>query len=158
MMNMATPFSTVDDERTHMGALVELMQQEQACLVGADTDALNALTPRKTELIAELTRLSQQRHASVQAVGFAANDSGMAPWLATHGDAAARTAWDALLDATRAAKELNRVNGMLISKHLTHTQHLIAAMRTPTGAGDTGIYGPTGHTLGVSQTRRAIIG
>ena len=158
MATMATPFSTVHDERTHMASLVELMQQEQACLVSADTDALNELTPRKTQLIAELTRLSQQRHAALQAAGFAADDTGMAPWLAAHGDASAQEAWTALLDTTRAAKELNRVNGMLISKHLTHTQQLITAMRTPTGAAETGIYGPSGHTVGTAQTRRAIIG
>jgi flagella synthesis protein FlgN len=155
---MAHPFSTVDNERTLMSTLVDLMNQEQQCLVEADTDGLNALTPRKSQLIAELAQLAKQRHASLEAAGFAADDTGMAPWLAAHGDPAAQAGWTALLDATRAAKELNRVNGLLISKHLTHTQHLIAAMRTPTGAAETGMYGPSGQPLSASQPRRAIIG
>jgi flagella synthesis protein FlgN len=94
------------------------------------------------------------------AAGFTGQDAGMEPWLASAGADAAEGAsvWQDLLDKTRAAKELNRVNGMLITKQLSHNQVLINAMRTPTAAADAGVYNPSGQTSFGGPSRRYVLG
>lgn len=154
----ANPGATLSEELALITSLVGLMKQEQQLLVSADTEGLSALTPQKDQQIAQLAALSKQRHQSLDVAGFPARDAGMETWLDSARDAAATSAWQALLDATREAKELNRVNGMLITKQLTHNQNLINAMRTPSGGSESGVYGPKGQTTPMGPSRRFVIG
>jgi flagella synthesis protein FlgN len=63
-----------------------------------------------------------------------------------------------MLHVAREAKELNRVNGMLISKQLAHNQGVLNALRTPTNAPTGAIYGASGQTVGVGVSKRYVIG
>lgn len=155
---MPSPITTLRDEQHLITSLVGLMQQEQQCLVNADTDTLAALTPQKSSLVQQMAALASQRHQALGAAGFAAAEAGMDDWLAGAGDEAARSLWLALLASTREAKELNRVNGMLINKHMTHTQVVLNAMRTPAGGADNAFYGPSGQTTGGGPSRRFVVG
>jgi flagella synthesis protein FlgN len=82
----------------------------------------------------------------------------MEDWLDSCDDAAARTLWRALLERTREAKELNRVNGMLINKQMTNTQVVLNAMRTPAGGADAAVYGPRGQASTGGPSRRFVVG
>lgn len=155
---ISSPHQTLAAEHQHITALLTLMKQEQQSLVALNADALNELTPRKNELLAGLAGLSKQRHAALRAAGCEASEAGMEPWLAVGGNEDARTAWQQLLDAAREAKELNRVNGMLINKQLAHNQGVLNAMRTPTNAPAGAIYGASGQTLGVGASKRYVVG
>lgn len=155
---MASPLNTVRDELSLIHTLIELMKQEQRLLIEADTDGLTAITPQKNQLIGQLAGLSLQRHAQLADAGFAAEDASMQAWLDTNQQADGASLWQDLLAATREAKELNRVNGMLITKHLNHTQHLIAAMRTPAGGAEAAVYGPSGQTAPTGPSRRFVVG
>lgn len=156
---MHNPITTLRDEQQLITSLVGLMQQEQQCLVSADTDALTALTPQKSSFVHQMAALASQRHQALGAAGFAASEAGMEDWLASAaGDAEARTLWLGLLASTREAKELNRVNGMLINKQMTHTQVVLNAMRTPAGGADNTVYGPSGQTTGGGPSRRFVVG
>ena len=157
-MATASPITTLGDELALLNSLVELMKQEQQMLVSADTDALAALTPQKDQWIGQLAALSRQRHHNLGAAGFAPREAGMETWLDSCKDAAANAEWQQVLAKTREAKELNRVNGMLITKHLTHNQSLINAMRTPAGGSDAGVYGPSGQSTPAGPSRRFVIG
>ena len=128
-----SPISTVLQEQRHLGSLVELMKQEQQLLVAADADGLAETTPRKNALLQALADLSAQRHAALLAAGCEGSEAGMEPWLAVGGNDEARTQWEALLVLAREAKELNRVNGMLINKQLAHNQGVLNALRMPAG-------------------------
>jgi len=153
-----SPISTVSAEEQHVIQLIELMKQEQALLVAADADGLVELTPRKNTLLQELADLSSQRHAALVAAGCEGSEAGMEPWLAVGGNEDARAQWEALLELARQAKELNRVNGMLINKQLAHNQGVLNALRTPAGAQSTGVYGASGQTLGSGPSKRYVIG
>ena len=153
-----SPISTVSAEQQHVSQLIELMKQEQALLVAADADGLVELTPRKNTLLQELADLSSQRHAALVAAGCEGSEAGMEPWLAVGGNEDARAQWEALLELARQAKELNRVNGMLINKQLAHNQGVLNALRTPAGAQSTGVYGASGQTLGSGPSKRYVIG
>lgn len=155
---IASPYQTLAAEHQHLDALVALMKQEQQSLVSLDADTLNELTQRKNALLSDLSNLSRQRHAALAAAGCEASEAGMEPWLASGGNAEIRGQWERMLDTARAAKELNRVNGMLINKQLAHNQGVLNALRTPTNAPAGAIYGASGQTLGVGASKRYVIG
>lgn len=155
---MTSPLVFLRQEQTLIAALLAVLKEEQQHLVGADAERLAELTPRKADLVQQLATLAAQRHAALGAAGFAAEEAGMEPWLAVAGNDEAAGVWRDVLDQTRAAKELNRVNGMLITKQMTHTQVLLTAMRTPTAAAEAGVYGPSGQTNFGGPSRRYVLG
>ncbi|HAT30324.1 MAG TPA: flagellar biosynthesis protein FlgN [Janthinobacterium sp.] len=155
-MPSVAPMNSLTEEYGLMTELFDLMQQEQALLVAADIDGLTELTARKTPLVQRLAQLSRSRHAALGAAGHPAREEGMNDWLAAEGDEAAAALWSQLLEVTRAAKELNRVNGMLVNKHLAHTQGALNTLRPPAQAGN--FYGPSGQTTSSSSSRRFVIG
>ena len=157
-MAATSPITTLRDEQTLISTLLKLMKQEQQCLVSADADGLTAITPQKSQLITQLGQLANQRHQALGAAGFAAREAGMETWLDSCNDPAASSLWQELLSATREAKELNRVNGMLINKQMTHNQAMINAMRTPAQGGDNEFYGPSGQTTASGPSRRYVVG
>ncbi|WP_426211673.1 flagella synthesis protein FlgN [Massilia sp. TWP1-3-3] len=157
-MSTASAHTTLQDELKLINCLIDLMKQEQQCLVAADTDGLGTLTPRKTELVEQLGTLAAQRHASLQQDGCDGSEAGMQAWVKRLNNPAIQANWQHVLEKMRAAKELNRINGMLINKQMTHNQNLIQAMRTPSHAVDTGFYGPSGHATPVSGKRPLVVG
>jgi flagella synthesis protein FlgN len=150
--------ATLRDENAVLAVLLDLMKQEQQCLVDADSGALSALTPQKAQLVGQMGDLSRQRHQALAAAGFEASEAGMQAWLDSAGDPAASALWHDLLSATRIAKEMNRLNGMLINKQLAYTQGAISAMHSPAGGGDAGVYGPSGKTTPAGPSRGFVAG
>ncbi|TFW32067.1 flagella synthesis protein FlgN [Massilia horti] len=157
-MNLASPNVTLLTEQQLVGSLVELMQQEQDLLIKADAEGLAALMPHKSELVQQLANLAGERHKALGAAGFAASESGMEPWLAASGAPDVRAQWQQLLGLTAQAKELNRVNGMLINKQLAHTRAALGALQTPGEAPEAGVYGPGGQTIGGGPSKRFVVG
>jgi flagella synthesis protein FlgN len=156
-----TPSTTLHDEQQLMSSMVTLLKKEQASLVDAHADGVAEVTLLKADVITQLGDLARQRHAALASAGFDAGETGMEPWLTARGDAAARASWDQLLDLTRSAKELNRVNGMLVARQLAHNQTVLNAMRTPASGVDpqaAGLYGPGGQTAGFGPSRRFVVG
>ena len=157
-MPTTSPISTLNAEQQHVTSLLELMKQEQTLLVAADADGLAELTPRKNALLQALAELSAERHAALLAAGCEGSEAGMEPWLAVGGNTGARSQWEHLLDLARQAKELNRVNGMLINKQLAHNQGVLNAMRMPAGPEAGGVYGASGQTVGSGPSKRFVVG
>jgi flagella synthesis protein FlgN len=155
---MASPTNTLRDEQHTMASLLVLLKEEQQFLVNADSDALDLLTPQKNKLVVMLAELATRRHQALGAAGFAASEDGMAPWLAANHDSAAEADWQQLLAVSRDAKEYNRVNGMLITRQMHHTQTILQAMRTPTAGAEAAVYGPSGQTTGGGPSRRFVVG
>ena len=157
-MATASPQATLQDELKLINCLIDLMQQEQQFLVAANTDGLATLTPLKTDLVEQMGKLALQRHQSLEAEGFVASETGMDSWVVRSANAVISANWKQVLERMREAKELNRINGMLINKQMMHNQILIQAMRTPADAADTGFYGPSGQTTAVNSKRRLVVG
>ena len=157
-MATASAHTTLQDELKLINCLIDLMKQEQQFLVAANTEGLNTLTPLKNNLIDQMAQLADQRHQCLAADGAEPTEAGMEAWLARGGNQVHGADWRVLLVQIREAKELNRVNGMLINKQLTQNHTLINAMRTPAGAADNNFYGPSGQTTPVSGKRRLVVG
>ena len=151
-----SPMNSLRREHALIVELLEVLKQEQAHLVAADIEQMTALTPHKSDLVSRMAVLATERHQALAAHGYAAQEAGMEAWLAAQGDADASALWQQVLDTTRAAKELNRINGMLINKHLSQTQGALQALRPQPPGGN--VYGPSGHTTSVSRSRGFIAG
>jgi flagella synthesis protein FlgN len=145
------------EEHAAMTALLDLLKQEQQHLLDADIEGLTAVTAAKSALVNQMSVLAIQRHRALGAAGFAAQESGMDGWIAAHGDADAASLWQGLLELTQQAKELNRISGMLINKHMSHTQGALQALR-PQAAASSSFYGPSGHTTTTSRSRGFLAG
>ena len=158
MMAHASPHQSLQEELNLITCMIDMMKQEQHFLVAADTEALGALTPLKLQLIDQMAHLAGKRHAALAADGFAATETGMEGWLVRMAHPGINSLWQQLLEKTREAKEINRLNGMLVNKQLSHTETLITAMRTPAGAADQPFYGPSGQSAPVTGKRRLVIG
>jgi flagella synthesis protein FlgN len=156
-MAIASPGATLRDEQQLIGSIVELMKSEQQFLVSADADGLATLNPRKLQLAQKMAELSRLRHRALGAAGFQAAEAGMEAWLAVGGSDELRSQWNSLLALTREAKELNRVNGMLVNKQLSHTQGMLNALR-PAGNGASGVYGPGGQAMPGGPSTRYLVG
>lgn len=155
-MVMASPGATLRDEQQVIGSIVELMKTEQQLLISADADGLSTITPNKLQLAQRAATLARVRHKALAAAGFTADEAGMEPWLAVGGSDEQRQDWNRLLELTRAAKELNRVNGMLVNRQLGQAQAALSALR---GAGNgAGVYGPGGQTVSTGPSRRFVVG
>jgi flagella synthesis protein FlgN len=152
-MQSVTPLSSLREEQRVITSLLEVLKQEQHFLVVADIEGLTALTPKKSALVNDMAVLASQRHSALGEAGYPAEEAGMEAWLAASGDADAVPLWQHLLEQTREAKELNRLNGTLINSHLGHTQGALQALRPPT---QTNFYGPSGQTT-TSNPRRGFL-
>jgi flagella synthesis protein FlgN len=156
-MAIASPAATLRDEQQLIDAIVALMKTEQQFLISADADGLAKLVPNKLQLAQRAASLSHVRHRALGAAGFVAGEAGMEPWLAVGGNDDVRGQWNHLLELTREAKELNRINGMLVNRQLAHTQGSLNALRGP-AAGAAGVYGPGGQTMTSGPSRRFVVG
>lgn len=155
-MHDGAPISMLREEQQLITELLQILKDEQQSLVAADIDRLAALTPRKSEVLMRMGALAATRHAALGEAGFEAREAGMEMWLCTHGTPDDKALWNDVLAQTREAKELNRLNGMLINKQLSHTQGALQALRPQNPAGN--VYGPTGLTATTTTSRGFLAG
>lgn len=151
-----SPMENLRAEHQVIADLLDLMKQEQACLIDANVEGIKQLTEQKTKLVQMAADLAKQRHAALEKAGFAAAEASMPAWLATIQKQDVVQAWEELLTITRNAKEINRLNGILINKQLANTQNALQALHTPTHG--TNFYGPSGHSATPANTRRLVVG
>jgi len=159
-MPIVTPATTLQEEQRLMSYMLTLLKKEQASLVDAHADGVAEVTQHKSDVVSQLAALARLRHSALASAGYPAAETGMEPWLAASTGTAAHALWDDLLALTAQAKELNRVNGMLIARQLAHNQTVLNAMRTPANgaAPESGMYGPGGQTSGFGPSRRFVVG
>jgi flagella synthesis protein FlgN len=151
------PASTLNDEIAATKSLVDVLKREQTVLIAADTDALPALNDEKAQLIARIAGLTHTRYQALSAAGFPDEEAGMKAWVESpSASAGANKSWSDLLDAARAAKELNRVNGMLIGKHLARNQAALNVLQGNRQASS--LYGPNGQTAVTTGSRGLVVG
>jgi flagella synthesis protein FlgN len=152
-----SPAERLGDEFSSGQVLLRVLQQEQELLINADIDGLTSLTEEKTKAVARMNELAQHRHRSLATAGFDASESGMQEWVTSPAGApAVGKVWNALLDLARQAKELNRVNGMLISQHMARNQSALNVLQgTPQGGN---MYGPNGQAAPRSSSRKLVVG
>jgi flagella synthesis protein FlgN len=124
-MPALSPVDLLRDERDTVKSLLLLLQQEQSLLIQADARNLGDITGPKAEIVSRMTELANARHRGLAALGFAADETGMRAWLDHNPGPEFMDAWAETLSLAQAAREINRVNGLLIGKHLSRNQQRI---------------------------------
>jgi flagella synthesis protein FlgN len=132
------------------------LKQEQLHLVSADIENLIEVTAKKTAQVGKMAALAGARHHALGVAGFAAQETGMQTWMTANGSSADASLWQQVLDLAREAKEINRINGMLINKQAVHTQSALNALRPNAQGSD--VYGPNGQASNAPASRRFVIG
>lgn len=149
---MTTPAHSLPQEQAALTRLVAKLRQEQEMLAETAAEGMTDLIGEKATIVAEMTTLAGHRHQMLAAIGYAEDETGMQQWMSEHGTEADREVWAALFDLAQDAKELNRVNGVLIGKKLATNQSALTILQGKSHAGN--FYGPDGQSNNKSSGRR----
>jgi flagella synthesis protein FlgN len=134
--------------------LIALLEREQTHLVKADIDAIEAILEEKSLLLQRLNLAAKARYQLLQANGFSPNEAGMSEWVEKQAKKDITTAWVSFQKSLEQAKELNRLNGTLISKHFNRNQELLNYLQGNNGSNS--VYGPDGQAKATPSTRTGL--
>lgn len=132
----------IGQEEASLKTFVSTLLEEQNVLKSGNTDALEDIVKKKNQLLETLGRLGHQRNQLLGKARLAEDREGLTQWASHAGQSALVEMFLKLADE---ARELNRLNGQLISMRLNSTQAALAAL-TPHRAPSQGLYGPKGQT------------
>jgi flagella synthesis protein FlgN len=135
--------------------LITLLEREQAHLVKADVDAIEAVLEEKSLLLQRLNLVAKARYMLLQAHGFTSDESGMSAWLEKQAKKEITVAWANFQKSLAQAKELNRLNGTLISKHFNRNQELLNHLQGNSDVNS--VYGPDGQATSKGPSRSGLI-
>ncbi len=135
--------------------LTDILQEEQNHLLSTSIEDLEPLVAKKAALVAQLTQYTRNRHECLKKAGFDANLAGMNAWIESSKDQADTNQieknWSELVSLTQSAKELNRLNGMLISSHMARNQQALSILHG-NNQPNAGMYGPDGQPSRAAAT------
>ncbi|MFJ3058430.1 flagella synthesis protein FlgN [Herbaspirillum sp. NPDC087042] len=149
---MSHPASQLNQEKGAMQRLIEKLRQEQALLSEASAEGMTEIITDKAAIVAEMTTLAGNRHRQLAELGYVDDETGMQKWMNEQGSDADKDIWADLFELAQDAKELNRVNGLLIGKKLSVNQNALTVLQGKTGTGS--FYGPDGQSSIKSSGRR----
>jgi flagellar biosynthesis/type III secretory pathway chaperone len=118
-------------------ALVDILLEEQACLIKLQTIELNSLALRKEATMLELEKRYLANIQLAKAEGFAPNLDGIALWvdqLAIY-EPKLLVTYSNLRSSLTQAQRLNKINGELVSEQLAGLQERIAILTAAAVAG-----------------------
>jgi len=140
------PSQYLDQEKQVTARLAAALLQEQALLSGnGEADEIPAVISEKAKIVAEMAGLADHRHKVLASLGFAASENGMQDWLDQHGSEADKGIWDDLFALAQAARETNRVNGLLVGKQMAINQNALKILQGHANVGGS-FYGPDGSS------------
>jgi flagella synthesis protein FlgN len=135
--------------------LLEVLTREQSSLVMADIDAIETAMEEKSFLLQNISLTANARYAALAASGFEANESGMIVWLKHQAKSALSESWELFQKSITQAKEMNRLNGMLINKHFNRNQQLLNHLQGNSASGS--VYGKNGQSKPQSSNRSSLV-
>lgn len=131
--------------------LLHDLQAEQTALVSADLDTIERMVDSRVELLQALGAAANDRYEALAAAGYEANEHGMAEWLKQQSSAVLDKAWLVFQKDLIQAKELNRLNGVLINKHFLRNQEKLDALHGKSAAPQ--FYGKNGQAQSSGSSR-----
>lgn len=158
MTNAASPLpsQTLADEKQMTLRLVAALRQEQDLLSGhGEADKIPEVIQEKATIVAGMAALADQRHKALSLIGFPAGEHGMQSWVDQHGSAEDKQIWEELFTIAQSAREINRLNGLLIGKQMAINQGAISILQ---GGVNGSFYGPDGQSNMRSSGRPLGIG
>jgi flagellar biosynthesis protein FlgN len=156
-MKAPTPTRAISFEQDAQLAkeLLATIRSEQAALVRADIDAIEAVLDEKSAVLQRMNMVVLNRYEALAANGFEPNEVGMSEWLKQQAKPALNEAWMALKKTLIQAKELNRLNGILINKQFNLNQQRLNHLQGNSEASE--VYGRNGQAKTQSMVRSALM-
>ncbi|KAF1047592.1 MAG: Flagella synthesis protein FlgN [Herbaspirillum frisingense] len=149
---MSNPASKLAQEKAALVRLIEKLRQEQALLSETSAEGMTDIISEKASIVAEMSTLAGNRHNLLATLGYVDDETGMQKWMNEQGSDADKDIWADLFELAQDAKELNRVNGLLIGKKLSINQSALTILQGKSGTGS--FYGPDGQNSIKSSGRR----
>lgn len=155
-MNAPTSIQSVSFEQDAqlVSQLQALLSREQTNLVEVDIDAIETLLEEKSRLLQRINLVAKSRYEALAANGFESSEVGMTAWLKQQAKPVMNESWADFQKALSQAKEMNRLNGMLINKHFNRNQQLLNHLQGNSSAG--AVYGRNGQAKSQSSSRTAL--
>lgn len=136
---------TITREGELIEQFVSVLKHEQSLLSQGSADELPALTEQKNRLVVQLNQLAAQRNASLTALGYTADRSGIEAWCEEQANRPEmRNAWGRILMLAGEARELNRLNGDLIVARMQYNAKALEALAGARSSLE--LYGPDGQS------------
>mgnify|MGYP001550325292 CR=1 FL=1 len=148
----SVPAISFEADATLVAELIHDLHHEQTALISADMDIIEQMVDKRVGLLQALGEAANQRYSALAAAGFEANENGMSKWLELRSSPVIDEAWVNFQRQLAQAKELNRLNGVLINKHFQRNQEKLDALQGNT-ANSTQLYGKNGQARGANSSR-----
>ncbi len=149
--NHLTSSVSFDKDAALVSSLLSDLQEEQTALVSADLDMIERMIDKRVELLQELGAAASSRYDALAAAGFEPNEQGMSAWLEQQSNQMLDKAWVTFQQQLARAKELNRLNGILINKHFQRNQEKLDALNGKSAAPQ--FYGKNGQAHRANSSR-----
>lgn len=149
----------IQNETMAMAGLVELLCQEQTVLSHAPTpelmEEINGFTQKKHQLISDIAQLVQLRTKELIRAGFKPEETSVRQWFQNKAE---KESWEKLIEQIAKANELNRVNGLLITRHLARNQSTLDVLYKNQQAGSApALYGANGQSGTQRNNGRGVV-
>lgn len=135
--------------------LLATIRKEQSALVKADINAIERLLDEKSTVLQRMNVAVLNRYEALAVNGFEPNEEGMAEWLKKQAKPALNQAWVVFKNTLVQAKELNRLNGILISKQFNLNKQLLNHLQGNSAGND--VYSRNGQAKTQSGSRSALL-
>ena len=132
--------SLLEAEAAQMQLFVDVLEEERAALGQADVEPLFVLAERKNALAGTLQQLATRRAELLAQAGQPHSREGIEALIKD----SKLPAWQAFNSAARQARDLNDVNGVMISERLKNNHQALAILMR--AADQPAVYGPDGQS------------
>ncbi len=109
--------------------LIDLLTREQKNLLSNQVSEIEKIVKLKGDLLKQINHVAKNRYAALAERNFEPNENGMLNWIANQSNQVTIDNWDSFQGNLIQAKELNRLNGELISRHFNRNQQMLTNLR-----------------------------
>lgn len=156
----ATLAALLTRECEQVMSLVDVLSDEQACLINIQAERLMELAVQKESLMHELERLSRQRLSLCEQSGGGNTPTALDAWMRelASNDLNLHCLIENFKGSLRQAQRLNNLNGTLVTEQLSTLQQRMAIISQASQVNPPVTYGPNGM-LGANSpfTQRSAI-
>lgn len=138
------PTISFEEDSKLVQQLADLLEREQNSLVANKIDEIETLIDLKARLLQQINHIAKNRYAALAEKGFRPNENGMIDWVNDQSNQVIKDNWKVFQDMLVRAKELNRLNGLLIAKHFNRNQQMLNHLQGATQKSS--VYGKDGQT------------